>query len=301
MFSLINNKQSKNICVSISDHWLSAVNYYPRSNGVVSETTTTTAKSILSNLKLLVKKLKIGGKKCTITLLPEQYDVITLDKLAVRDDELEEAIKWNVHEKVNRVVDDILVEYVEVPKTLDNSKNSKLIAFVTSKKLVYELLGQCNNAGLMVTAVSITDISIANLLEIFCQKNNLNNDLIIFYYAHPTGGKIVIYYNGHILLIRNVVVSYTKDNINLLMDEFDRSTEFCRTTLKIDRNIVKLVAHNYLQSLKMAPEIISDLGLTTLNINDLAANNMVSNVQDENTLLLNFGIICQGMDKYVSV
>lgn len=190
-------------------------------------------------LNNLVRSLSLYSKKVNLVLTPEQYQIITTDKLIVVESELEEALKWSIQDKVDYSVDDMVLEYIDPTINCKDLTNKKVVVIATSKKLIKDLYNLSCKAGLILNTITTSDINSVDILRFFLNKTNIDSekDIILYFYRLNNHNNIMIYYKNSILLIRRLPIIYDNTNYQELSIELKRSVTYCRSNLSYKGNI----------------------------------------------------------------
>ncbi|MDP4537772.1 hypothetical protein Q3O60_16435 [Alkalimonas collagenimarina] len=88
-------------------------------------------KSLLSELSDL--------NELVLVLAPEHYQLVQLDKPAVPDSELTSALRWQLKELVSIPVDDMQIDYMDLP-TSHQQQQARLQVVVSSKQLLQKMV-----------------------------------------------------------------------------------------------------------------------------------------------------------------
>ncbi|WP_333608370.1 hypothetical protein [Arsukibacterium sp.] len=91
------------------------------------------------------------GSTLHLVLSPERYQLVQLDKPQVANEELAQALPWQVKDLVNIAVDDMVLDYIELPAALQQV--TKLSVVVSSKSWLSELVALAEQAQLHIASI----------------------------------------------------------------------------------------------------------------------------------------------------
>ncbi|TQV88531.1 hypothetical protein [Aliikangiella coralliicola] len=119
----------------------------------------------------------------------ELYQTHSIDAPNVLDDELDNAIKWQIKDLLDHGVDEVLVSHYR-PSHPDN-RAKQVTAVVVEKQLVESLINITRESGLLMESIEIEELSIGNALI-----KHLSEDKIIGFVGEDDKGLVFNFYNG---------------------------------------------------------------------------------------------------------
>ena len=114
-----------------------------------------------TTLKTYVENNDLTNTQCNIALSISKYQLLQLDRPAVEDDELNQALQWAVKEQLASDVE-FVIDYFDPPAAASSVKKLNVVA--VSKQDVIEIRDGVLKAGLALNIIGIAELAICNLL-----------------------------------------------------------------------------------------------------------------------------------------
>lgn len=290
--SLNNKKVGAKQVISITDESLSILCFDYVTNNLkdftIEKTNTGKIKQSLTNL---IKSKKYIGFEFELVLMPSQYQLLIEDKLKVKDSELSEALKWSIQDKVSLGVEDMLIEVIDIPQTVQTQTEGKVIVFVVSKSLIKSIINICRNAGIILTGISVADLAIATLLDKYSKKQHYEDKLKIYYDNFNGNGKIITFFEDKIYFIRDIAVNYSADNFDLLAEELERTNDYCKNNLKLDQGAIYIIPKSFVLEKKIMIEQLNNLNIKTLGIEDFLDQDISIDISKQRNFMIDLGAV----------
>jgi MSHA biogenesis protein MshI len=147
---------------------------------VVNDTDT---KTVSTSVTKLLTKNKVSGN-CHLVLPASHYQMVQVDKPNVPKDEIVAALKWQVKDLVTIEVDDLIVDYFDVPVLL--AGNPKVNVVCASKTFLTAMVGSINQGEIKLSTISTEEFAFLSLLPrqddailLVCQQRNAEIVLLI--------------------------------------------------------------------------------------------------------------------------
>jgi MSHA biogenesis protein MshI len=115
-----------------------------------------------TTLKTYVETNNLTNTQCNIALSISKYQLLQLDRPAVEDAELIQALQWTVKEQLFSD-DEFVIDYFDPPAAAATS-TKKLNVVAVSKRDVMEIRDGVLKAGLALNIIGIEELAICNLL-----------------------------------------------------------------------------------------------------------------------------------------
>ncbi|MFT6989352.1 MAG: MSHA biogenesis protein MshI [Paraglaciecola sp.] len=112
-----------------------------------------------TELKTYVKDNNLANTQCNIALSISKYQLLQLDRPAVEDSELNQALQWTVKEQLFSD-DELTIDYFDPPAA--NVKKLNVVAIGT--KDIIEIRDGILKAGLALHIIGVEELAICNLL-----------------------------------------------------------------------------------------------------------------------------------------
>tara|TARA_R110000868_G_scaffold202347_2_gene450082 strand:- start:1880 stop:2809 length:930 start_codon:yes stop_codon:yes gene_type:complete len=113
------------------------------------------------SLKAYVVEQGLDNTKCQVTLAISKYQLLQLDKPAVPDVEINQALQWTVKEQLFSD-GDLAVDYFDLPAAAANAKKLNVVAL--GKNEIEALIEGILDAGLNLVGISVEELTTCNLL-----------------------------------------------------------------------------------------------------------------------------------------
>jgi MSHA biogenesis protein MshI len=115
-----------------------------------------------TTLKTYVETNNLINTQCNIALSISKYQLLRLDRPAVEDAELIQALQWTVKEQLLSD-DEVVIDYFDPPASATSSIK-KLNVVAVSKRDVIEIRDGVLKAGLALNVIGVEELAICNLL-----------------------------------------------------------------------------------------------------------------------------------------
>jgi MSHA biogenesis protein MshI len=115
-----------------------------------------------TTLKTYVENNHLANTQCNVALSISKYQLLQLDRPAVEDAELNQALQWTVKEQLFSD-DELVIDYFDPPAAATSSVK-KLNVIAVSKRDVIEIRDGVLKAGLALNIIGIEELAICNLL-----------------------------------------------------------------------------------------------------------------------------------------
>jgi MSHA biogenesis protein MshI len=112
-------------------------------------------------LKTYVEKNNLTNTKCNIAFCILKYQLLQLDRPAVEEAELNQALQWAVKEQLFSD-DELVIDYFDPPAAASNIKKINVVAI--SKRDVMEVRDGILKAGLALNNIGIEELATCNLV-----------------------------------------------------------------------------------------------------------------------------------------
>lgn len=189
-------------------------------------------RSLENILNTIANQYSPKDSEINLILGASWYQILHCDKPKVENNELKDAIAWAVKDMVSVQVENLVMDYFEVPI----SALAKINIVVTDKQALYALVSNLFNKGFKVSSISIEEMAIAN-----ADVENSNAKLVISKYPKQDVSLQIIK-NGCIYLERRIKGFADLDEIDFnqlpndylekLNDEIVRSLNFYQSQLR---------------------------------------------------------------------
>ncbi|MGB1197575.1 MAG: hypothetical protein ACPG46_00925 [Thalassotalea sp.] len=185
------------------------------------------------SLKELYKEHSLSGE-CHLVLSGQQSQIVQIDKPNIPDEELNEALKWQIKDLVSIAPNDMVLDYFEAPITVGGVE--KIHVVCASKSELSTYVQQLMDDDFSVESITTEEFAFASLVPqsddaclLVCQQPNEEVLLLII-----KQGKLFFYRR-----LRGMATISTKSEDELTMSvvdalsvEIQRSTDYYERQLK---------------------------------------------------------------------
>lgn len=113
-------------------------------------------------LSLFVDEQQWQGCKLNLALSRHWYTQTQLEKPAMPDEELAQALPWSMRDLISEPIDSLLFDYIDLP---NGPAGQKRIAVYSSEKEALANIVQAVSAVCEIGTIGVDELAIANLLE----------------------------------------------------------------------------------------------------------------------------------------
>ena len=107
--------------------------------------------------------LQLRRPDAHIVLAPEFYTLSLVERPAVAEEELIEAVRWVVQDNVDFPMEQAALDVFDLPKAASRDRDMVFVA-VARKDFLAQRIAQLQEAGLYATSIGITELSMRNLI-----------------------------------------------------------------------------------------------------------------------------------------
>ena len=250
-----------------------------KTNDTETETETETEKnchsidiinnSFIDTLKNLTETYPLKGE-CHLVLSNNQSHIVQVDKPSVPDEEINDAVKWQIKDLVNIDPENMVVDYFDGPVLTGGAEKINVVC--TSKNDLLELVTALNIDNLNVTSITTEEFAFARLIPI-------NSDAVLMVCQQPNEEvNLLIIKDGRLFFSRRLrglsqIATKTEDELSMgvidsLSLEIQRSTDYFERQLKQSPirsiEVIVPIAHEAFLARKLAENTNIDVKLLTM-------------------------------------
>ncbi|PIE20533.1 MAG: hypothetical protein CSA61_01200 [Neptuniibacter caesariensis] len=123
----------------------------------------------------------LAGTRAVVLLPDDSYQVVLVEKPDVPDEELTEALRWRLKDMVSFDVENVVIDYIELPGDAYRGHSDMVYAVVAQKDKVDKLTEWCEDIGLIPWIVDVPELALLNLVEDLADSEA---GLAVFYIGH---------------------------------------------------------------------------------------------------------------------
>ncbi|QYK01788.1 MSHA biogenesis protein MshI [Shewanella psychrotolerans] len=104
---------------------------------------------------------QVPGANIQIVLSSDYYQLLVVDKPAVDDEEIGQALQWSIKDMVSKPIAELHFDYFESPQ----ANNNKLTVVVVDRQVMTALALAAQQCDVAIAGISIEEMAISNLSE----------------------------------------------------------------------------------------------------------------------------------------
>lgn len=143
-----------------------------------------------SDIKRELNKLNAKGRSAVWVLPSNRYRLMTIDKPAVPDEELEAAIQWQIKDLIDTTLEQAVICSFPYPKQMVGAE--KLYVVVAAKHDIEAIIQLSDDAGLSLLAIEIEELTIGRILS-----PQLHGEQNVAFIAETAGGLTINCFMGN--------------------------------------------------------------------------------------------------------
>lgn len=116
-----------------------------------------------AGLKTYVEQNNLANTQCNVALSISKYQLLQVDKPAVEDSELIQALKWSVKEQLSSD-EELCLDYFDPPAAARNVKNINVVA--TPQNEIIQIRNAILGAGLTLNKIGVEELATCNLFPL---------------------------------------------------------------------------------------------------------------------------------------
>jgi MSHA biogenesis protein MshI len=115
-----------------------------------------------AELKVYIEENNLTNTKCSVAFSISKYQLLQLDRPAVEDAELNQALQWSVKEQLFSEFE-LAIDYFDPPASSSNGKKVNVVAL--GEREVVEIRNGILKAGLNLDNIGVEELATCNLVE----------------------------------------------------------------------------------------------------------------------------------------
>ncbi len=185
-----------------------------------------------------VEALQLVAASCTLILSPKQYQLILMDAPSVPDDEVLQALRWNLKGLSDYDLDDVAMDVFFVPIKSKEAEKKAVVALtplseLEAKRLLFEA------AFLDIKQAGIIEMALKNLLRHMQAKKAFKSKASVLVIGFCDGVyTLYLMYQDTLYLVRTLEATFSESEesdikVPDIVFEIERSIEYCVHQLKL--------------------------------------------------------------------
>ncbi|NOX09776.1 MAG: pilus assembly protein PilM [Gammaproteobacteria bacterium] len=186
-------------------------------------------------LQVLIQEQALTNPVCYTVLESENYQLINMQAPNLPDDELQQAMRWQIKSMIDYSPDDAVIDIFDMPNKYNNDDQKKMLYVVSAKKeTIEERSNLINNNKLALQVIDIEELALRNICTLFPQHKTG----MIYLNIEATHSTIIIVKEGLLYLARTLnfgldsinnsmdINQSNNDSLNTIILEIQRSTDY---------------------------------------------------------------------------
>lgn len=179
----------------------------------------------------LAKELRAERYRCTTTLAPNEYQLLSVEAPNVPADEIKTAIRWRLKDMLDFHIDDATIDVLDIPADKNAPvRNHSMYAVAARSELIQQRQDLFAAARAPLKVIDVPDLAQRNISTL-AEVAGRGVALLSF---DADGGLLTVSYSGELYLSRRIDVTSTQ----LLQSDGDqRTAHYDRITLELQRSL----------------------------------------------------------------
>lgn len=157
-----------------------------------------------SALKNFINENNLQGLPVVTTLLTNQSNLVMLDKPAVADDELRQAVRWRVKDNLPFDINDAIIDVFEIPGQKERGRTPLVYVTAADKGLIKQHIQLLEDQGLALESIDIAELVMRNIASLLTEDQNG----VALLKLDASQGLITLTQDSSLYLARNLDVGY---------------------------------------------------------------------------------------------
>lgn len=154
-------------------------------------------------LTALVERRQLEGSLVVAVVAVDQYQLFQIERPAVEDDELVDAVRWRLKDLLEYSPDDAVFDVFPFPSDAARGRGELINVVCARKSLIKELAKLMESAGLELERVDIAELALRNLAA----RLEDSGRGVALVYLRPSHGQVVLTKGPVLYLSRRIDVT----------------------------------------------------------------------------------------------
>ncbi|MCP5162521.1 MAG: hypothetical protein H6999_02310 [Hahellaceae bacterium] len=111
----------------------------------------------------MVTSAALKGAHCNLVLPPDQYQMFQIERPAVEESELADALRWKVKDLIDYPVDDAVIDAFSFPADAVRGRTPLLNVICARKAMLMDQINLLKEVGLTVHSIDISELVLRNI------------------------------------------------------------------------------------------------------------------------------------------
>jgi len=172
------------------------------------------AKTKLS-LKKFIHEHNLEKTVVATSLLISDSNLVMIERPDVEEDELTQAVRWNIKDSFSFNVDDAIVDVFDIPEQKDRGRTSLVYVTAAEKAFLKRRIQTLEEQGLEVESIDIAELVMRNIASLLPEDENG----VVLLKLDATQGLMTLTHDSSLFLARNIDVGFSPLLSTLNLDE----------------------------------------------------------------------------------
>jgi len=180
---------------------------------------------LADQLASFVSQNKVDRWPCSVVLPIESYELMLLDKPVVTEEEMQQALKWKLKDRLPDDPETYVFEYFPLPEDAIRGGGEKIYAVVVKRDLVERIVSSVQRAHLELQSIDISELAVRNVIADLKQFTRG----CAFLTLNDKKGSLYFYRSDNLYFSRDFEVVFTLDgdvDFDSLSLEIQRSMDY---------------------------------------------------------------------------
>ncbi len=182
-------------------------------------------------LRQWVETHRLDGCRCCLVPPSSWISIYQIERPPVEEDELEEAVRWQIKDSIDMALDDAVIDSFIYPEDALRGGKSMLNVVVARKRDIRALVEMVQDSGLELVAIDIPDMAVRNVSNLYAEEGR---SLAVLMVDGDTA-TISLFKNEMLYLSRQIIIDASVFTAS--GDKERREREFDRLCLEIQRSM----------------------------------------------------------------
>ncbi len=117
------------------------------------------------SLKAYIEKAKLVDRDCSLVLSAGEYQLLLVDAPDVPAEELKEAILWRVKDLIQTPIDDVILDYFDLPDDAYRGRGKMIYVVVADRTLIKKRVAWLESLDLKPVCIDIPELALLNIAQ----------------------------------------------------------------------------------------------------------------------------------------
>jgi MSHA biogenesis protein MshI len=187
---------------------------------------TSSPDSFIPVISEYVKANSLEGIRASWILQSSDYTLLPVGNLPVSTQEIPQALKWHVKDRIDFPIIEASIDYFAVPHLNQSSQEDFIYAIVAKKDFLEKTVRLISGTGLEVNIIDVPEFALRNFAGISLGQQNSIGMIEV----NPTRTSLVVIQDNLIYLARQIEWN-KKEGVEKLTSEIQRSLDYYESEL----------------------------------------------------------------------